>query len=123
MLKSKKHLPTYNDGVVAIYREKDRQTTFGAKRNVETLADMDFIVSLAYYECSKREEDFETAERMGFGLDIKVRTHNVGSIGDASVDSECKAVIDGMLYDIGSIDRAKREMYLYLGGGRPIGDA
>ena len=118
MLKRKKHLPTYNDGVVEVYREKDRQTSFGAKRNVETLDDMDFIVSLAFYECSKREEDFESAERMGFSLDIKLRTHAFDK-----VDSECKAVIGDTLYDIGSIDRSKMEMFLYLGGGRPIGNA
>ena len=119
-MKSKKNLPTYNDGVVGIYREKDRQTSFGAKRNVETLADMDFVASLAFYECSKREEDFETAARMGFSLDIKLRTHNIEEVGGVAVNSECKAVIGGKLYDIGSIDRAKREMFLYLGGGREI---
>ena len=114
MLKSKK-LPTYNDGVAAIYRERERQTTFGAPVNVDSIDDMDKVVTLCYYECSKREQDFDFAKRMSFDLDIKIRTHNI-----ADVDSECKVVLDGMLYDIGSIDRAKREMYLYLGGGRPI---
>ena len=120
MLKSKKHLPTYNDGVVSIYREKDRQTSFGAKRNVEKIEDIDLVVSLAFYECSKREEDFETAERAGFSLDVKLRTHNIEELGGVAVNSECKAVIGDKLYDIGSIDRAKREMFLYLGGGRDI---
>lgn len=116
MLQSKKHLPTYNDGIAAIYRDReDNATSFNAPVNVKSLADMDLVVTLAYYECSKREEDFDFAERMSFSLDIKIRTHNI-----RNVDSECKAVIDGMLYDIGSIDRAKREMFLYLGGGRPI---
>lgn len=116
MLKKKQHLPTYNDGVVTIYRDReDNATSFNAPVNVERLADMDRVVSLAYYECSKREEDFDFADRMSFSLDIKIRTHNIDG-----VDSECKAVVSGMLYDIGSIDRAKREMFLYLGGGRPI---
>lgn len=116
MLKSKSHLPTYNDGIVAIYRDReDSATSFNAPVNVASLKDMDKVITLAYYECSKREEDFDFADRMSFSLDIKIRTHNL-----ASVDTECKAVIDGMLYDIGSIDRAKREMFLYLGGGRPI---
>ena len=114
MLKSKK-LPTYNDGIVTVYREKDMQTTFGAPQSVKTLDDMVEVVTLAYYECSKREEDLDFASRMSFTLDIKIKTHNVNM-----VESDCKAVIDGQLYDIGSIDRSKREMYLYLGGGRSI---
>ena len=115
MLKGKRHLPTYNDGVAVIYRERDMETTFGAPVNVGMLSDMRKVATLAFYECSKREQDFDFAKRMSFDLDIKIRTHNI-----ADVDSECKVVVDGMLYDIGSIDRTKREMYLYLGGGRPI---
>lgn len=121
MLKKKQHLPTYNDGVVSIYREKERRSTFRAPQNVQSLDDMDLVVSLAYYECSKREEDMEFAARLSFGLDIKVRTHNVEKIDSKPINTECKAVIGDQLYDIGSIDRAKRDMYLYLGGGRTIG--
>ena len=38
----------YNDGVVSIYREKERRTDFSAKKNVSELDNMDFIVKLNF---------------------------------------------------------------------------
>ena len=99
----------YNDGVVRIYREKDRRTDFSAKRNVATLDDMDFIVKLDYEEASKREQDLEFAEQQGFSLSIKIKTRLV-----KNVDNKCKAVIDGYLYDISHVDKNRTEMWLYM---------
>lgn len=109
MLKSKKPLPSYPDGMVAIYREKDRETDFGAKRNPRTLDHMTLIVKLAYEEKSCREQDFSFAEQHGFTLSKKVKTPYLGKI-----DSDCRAVIGADLYGISRIDRSKNEMYLYL---------
>lgn len=111
----KRKLSTYNDGVVSIYREKPRVTDFGAKRNTRTLDDMDFIVRLAYEESSRREQDMEFAEKKGFTLTLKIRTRAV-----PGVDSKCKAVIDGYLYDVRDTDKNREEMWLFLEGVRKL---
>lgn len=105
----------YNDGVVAIYREKPRRTDFAAKQNVSVLDDMDFIVKLAFEESSRREQDIDFAEQMGFSLTLKVRTRYF--IG---VDNRCKAVINGYLYDVSYVDKTRTEMWLYLEGVKKL---
>lgn len=110
-----KALSTFNDGVASIYREKDRQTDFSAKRNVESVDDMDFIVKLAYQESSRRQQDLEFAEQSGFSLSLKIRTRYV-----PTVRSKMKAVIGDRLYDIRYIDKSKKEMFLFLEGVRSL---
>lgn len=105
----------YNDGVVSIYREKERRTNFAAKQNVSTLDDMDFIVKLDFEESTKREQDLDFAEQMGFSLTAKIRTRYVNG-----VDNKCKAVIDGYLYDVSYIDKSRTEMWLFLEGVKAI---
>lgn len=107
----------FNDGVVSIYRDKERMTDFNARRNSTTLADMDFIAKLDYEEMSKREQDLDFAEKMDFSLSMKVKTRFV-----KSVDNKCKAVIDGYLYDISYIDKTKAEMFLYMEQIRKVGE-
>ena len=109
------NLATYNGGVVSIYRERDRKTDFNAKRNVASVEDMDFIVKLAFDECSKRVQDLEFAEQSGFSLSMKVRTRYV-----PTVQAKHKAVINGYLYEISYLDKAERELYLYLEGVRAL---
>ena len=105
----------YNDGIISIYREKPRRTDFSAKQNVSIYDDMDFIVKLAFEESSKREQDMEFAEQLGFALSMKVKTRYVNG-----VDNKCKAVIDGYLYDVSYIDKTRTEMWLYLEGVKSI---
>lgn len=105
----------YNDGVVRIYREKERKTDFNARQNVSTLDNMTFIVRLDYQEMSKREQDLEFANQNGFSLSLKVKTRLV-----AGVDNKCKAVIDGYLYDVSYIDKSRTEMFLYLEGVKQL---
>lgn len=112
----KNRFSRYNDGVVSVYRDKDRKTDFNAKRNAVTLDDMDFIAKLDYEEMSKREQDLEFAEKMDFSLSMKVKTRFV-----KAVDNKCKAVIDGYLYDISYIDKTKTEMFLYMEQIRKVG--
>ena len=102
-------LNRYNDGVVSIYREKGRYSDFSAKRNVSALDDMEFVVKLAFEESSKREQDQTFAEQNGFSLSTKIRTRYVDG-----VDSKCKAVINGYLYDISYVDKSRTEMWLYM---------
>ena len=105
----------YNDGVVKIYREKEKRTDFSAKRNVSTLDDMDFVVKLDFEESAKREEDMEFASQNGFSLSLKIRTRY-----RKDVDNKCKAVIDGYLYDVTHVDKSRVEMWLYLEGVKAI---
>lgn len=113
---SKSKFGRYNDGMVFIYREKKKETSFAAKKNVSTLDDMDFVVKLAFEQCSKRQEDVEFAEQSGFSLSLKVKTRYL-----PSVKSKCKAVINDYLYDISYVDDDRKDMWLYLEGVRSLG--
>lgn len=105
----------YNDGVVKLYREKERRTDFSAKRNVSTVDDMEFLVKLDYEESAKREEDMEFAAQHNFSLSLKIRTRY-----RKGINNKCKAVIDGYLYDVFHVDKNRVEMWLYLEGVKPI---
>lgn len=105
----------YNDGVVFLYREQERVTDFGAKRNVTAVEDMDFIVKMDYEELSKREQDQEFAQENGFSLSLKIRIRKIKGI-----DNKCKAVIDNYLYDVSYVDGDKTDLYLYLEGVRSL---
>lgn len=107
----------FNDGVVHIYREKDRRSNFAAKENVSTLDDMEFIAKLDFEESSKREQDLAFAEQAGFSLSLKIHTRFL-----AAVDNKCKAVIDGYLYDVSYVDKTRTDMYLYMEGVKSIAD-
>ena len=104
-------MPTYNDGVVSVYRDRERKTDFGARKNVHSLDDMDFIVKLDYSEQSRRQQDLEFAEQSGFSLSYKIKTRL-----RPNVDNKCKCVICGYLYDVKFVDKTRTEMYLYLEG-------
>lgn len=107
MLRTDKHC--FNDGVVQVYREEDRKTDFGAKRNVRSLDNMTFVVKLDYAEQSRRQQDMEFAEQMGFSLSLKIKTRYL-----ADIDNKCKCVIGNILYDISYLDKTRTEMYFYL---------
>lgn len=101
----------YNDGVAYIYREKGKRSNFGAQINASALDDLEFIAKLAYAEQSKRLQDIEYAEQMGFSLELKIKTRFIQGI-----DNKCKVVINGYLYDIRHIDATKTEIYFYMEG-------
>lgn len=105
----------YNDGVVSIYREREKRSNFAAKENVSVLADMDFIVKLDFEESSKREQDLEFANQNGFSLSLKIRTRFA-----PVVDNKCKAVINGYLYDVSYVDKNRTEMWLYMEGVKQL---
>lgn len=99
----------YNDGVVYLYRDTDRRSNFGAKLNVTSVDDLQFIAKLSYAEQSKRQQDVDFANQQGFSLDLKIKTRFI-----KGVDNKCKAVINGHLYDISYIDTTKTDAYLYM---------
>lgn len=101
----------YNDGVVFIYRDTDRRSNFGAKLNAKTIDDLNFIAKLSYAVQSKRQQDMEFAEQMGFSLETKIKTRFI-----KGVDTKCKVVIDNYLYDVSYVDATRTELYFYLQG-------
>ena len=105
----------YNDGVAKLYREKEKRSNFSAKENVSTLDDMEFIAKLDFEESSKREQDVDFAQQMGFSLSMKIKTRYL-----PTVDNKCKAVINGYLYDVSYVDKNRVEMWLFLEGVRSI---
>ena len=105
----KPKFPRYNDGVVSIYREKQKRSNFAAKENVSVLDDLDFVAKLDFEESSKREQDLEFANQNGFSLSLKIRTRLL-----PSVDNKTKAIIDGVLYDVQIVDKSRTEMWIYL---------
>lgn len=115
----KKKLNSYNDGVLGIYAEKPTlmNTDFNAKTNARTVNDYDFVMWLFYDELNKRDEDFIFAEAMGKKLTMKIKTPLVNG-----VEPKHKVIINNQVYDIIKIDpdRAKRELYIYLEGGRQL---
>lgn len=115
----KKKLNSYNDGVLGIYAEKSTlmNTDFNAKTNARTVNDYDFVMWLFYDELNKRDEDFIFAEAMGKKLTMKIKTPLVNG-----VETKHKVIISNQVYDIIKIDpdRAKRELYIYLEGGRQL---
>lgn len=105
----------FNDGVVSIYREKEKKSNFGAKENVSILDDMEFVAKLDFEQSSNREQDLTFAEQNGFSLSLKIHTRLL-----RSVDNKCKAVIDGYLYDVKYVDKTRTEMYLYMEGVKTL---
>ena len=103
--------PAYNDGMVYIYREKEKRSNFSAKINAVTLDDLELVNKMAFAETSKRQQDLEYAEQMGFTLTMKIKTRYVPGI-----DNKCKAVIDGFLYDISYLDATRTDLFFYLQG-------
>lgn len=110
-MNNKQKFSRYNDGVISIYRENEPESNFSKKRNESVMDNMTFIVKLDYEESSKREQDLQFAEQFDFTLSLKVRTRFV-----KDVDNKCKAVINGYLYDIKSVDTNRSEMWLYMEG-------
>lgn len=105
----------FNDGVVFIYREKEKRSNFKAKENVSDLDDLEFIAKLDFEEMSKREQDLEFANQNDFSLSLKIHTRCLNSI-----DNHCKAVIDSYLYDIKYADKTRTDIYLYMEGVKPL---
>lgn len=116
-MQKKSVVRTYNDGIVQFYRAVTKSSSFGARVNISGMDGLKFIVKLAFGESSRRTQDLEFAEQNGFSLTLKIRVPL-----RPEIDNECKAVINGFLYDVKYIDtdRAKQEMYAYLEGVRKL---
>ena len=69
-------ITNYNDGYIRVYKERNKESDFGARKNIKTFDDLEFIVKLAYKECSKRQQDFDFAESRNRTLNIKIKTNS-----------------------------------------------
>ena len=108
----------FRDGVVYIYKDNGAKSDFSALKAPKKLADMTFIVKLAYKENSRRTQDVEFAEQSGFNLAMKIQTRYV-----PTVQTKHKAVINGKMYCVMYIDKSINDMYLYLTFERDLEDA
>lgn len=106
-----KKIKTYHDGYLFVYKDITENSTFGAKKNIESLENLDLVFKLGYKESYRRLQDYEFAENSGRELTLKIKTRLIKGI-----KNEYKVVIFNRLYDIIQIDydRSNREMYLYL---------
>lgn len=103
----------YNDGVVYLYKEKNKKNTFNAKENCKTLDSLEFIVKLNFEEMSRRHEDIIFAESLNSSLSMKIRTPL-----RENIRSYYKAIINNYLYNVSYIDPDKKnnDLYIYLEG-------
>ena len=106
-----------NDGYIDIYKVKDNENSFAASISPKSLNDLEYLVSMAFYEEYKREQDMAFAEASGNTLSLKIRT-----LLYTELTKEHKAVMDNVLYNILKIDynRAEKVMYLYLEEARKL---
>ena len=113
----KNKIPYYLDGFLTVYRPNDNKTTFGAKKNVLSVDDMELLYKLAYTQSYKRQQDLEFAESNGRDLSLKVKTRLVSGVRNSD-----KVIINNTLYDIvyADEDRINHELYLYLEEVRTI---
>lgn len=95
--------------MAGVYRERERETDFGARRNPRSAADLEEVAVLCYEEKSCREQDFEFANTRGFVLSRKIRTHL-----HPGVDPDCRVVIGRDLYSVSHVDKSARDMHIYM---------
>lgn len=112
----RKKFQTYNDGVAELYMEPKPVNSFGASTGECSVDGMEPAGSAAFALQSKRKEDVEMADTMGFKLTVKVRCRL-----KPGIDIGCMAVIDEYLYRVSYMDASRTEMWLYLEGVRPVG--
>lgn len=103
--------PTYNDGIISIYRRKAEGLT--ANRNITSLTELDPVIALAYSEMSRRQQDMEFAEQRSYSLSLEVKTQRP-VMAKGMVNTSCYAVIGKTLYNIQHLDTNSREYFLYL---------
>lgn len=106
-----------NDGYVDIYAVNEKENDFAAEITPKSLDDMTYVVSMAFQEEYKREQDMAFAEALDCTLSLKVRMHLQDEI-----TKKHKVVWNGAIYNVLKIDfnRNEKVMYLYLEEARRI---
>ena len=106
-----------NDGYIEVYSVKDRENEFGAETSPKSLDDLEYVVSMAFAEEYKREQDMAFAEALDSTLSLKVRT-----LLYSAITKQHKIVWNQCIYNIMKIDynRSEKVMYLYLEEARSL---
>lgn len=107
-----KRMDSYNDGYLDIYAPKENhKSSFGAVKNVHKLSEMDFVVSLAYEEMYRRNDDLEFAQANGRTLSLKVKTPLYDRVKTYHF-----VVLNSKIYSIINFDydRKNRKLFFYL---------
>ncbi|MCC8063686.1 MAG: hypothetical protein LIO70_01210 [Clostridiales bacterium] len=110
----------YNDGVCTVCREVRAASSFSARMGAATLDDLEAVCKLAFAESSRRMEDSEYAQQMGYKLDRKISCRKPGNL---RIDTECAVVIGRTLYHVSNVDYSSTEVYLYLTEVRELEDS
>lgn len=118
MLRKRRHLPAYPNGIAEVCESVAAPSSFGAERNPTSMDDLRLVTTLSYATESVRDSDQEFARMQGSVIDAKLRCPFC-----ELVKPEHHVVIGRDLFSITRIDPSsdKREMYIYLSGGRPLG--
>lgn len=101
-------MQTYNDGVLKLYEDVSKRSSFGAKENE---ANLQYICKLNYAEMSQRQKDLEFAEQQGFSLGLKVKTPNSKLIKRRK---KFKAFLEDGIYDVSYYDVTAENIFFYL---------
>ncbi|MDD4794979.1 MAG: head-tail adaptor protein [Bacilli bacterium] len=104
MKKEKLKHPVYNDGVL----EVGQITPKYDKTNKKIGEDFIKEEILMFSELSKRDEDYNLANSLGYVLDVKLK------VPRRKISSKNKIKIKDTIYDIYKIDNDNFNTYLYL---------
>lgn len=119
MLKPRRHLPTYPDGVMEVYRKPPAGSSRAASALPDGTDGLEKVCSLCYSVETMRERDIEFAQQLGVEETLKLRCPLCEFVSPKQL-----VVIEGCIYNITRIDPSgKRELFVYLGGGVCIGGA
>lgn len=113
----KKKIQRLNDGYVNCYKRKAKETDFAASVTAKKMEDLEFLVSLAFSEETRREQDYEFAEAKSRSLNLKIKT-----LLYQHINSDCIIIIGDTMYNIIKLDPDKKNnvMYFYLEENRKI---
>lgn len=121
-MKKKKKTQGLNDGYAICYRElKNNDVDFSSKSNSrDDFSNAEEIVTLAYAEENRRDQDYEFAKANDRSLNLKIRT-----LLREEVTNDDSIVIQGALYNIIKLDYAKSDgvMYFYLEVDRELAES
>ena len=101
----------YNDGVCIIGRETTERTSFGSRQGAMSVDEIEQICKMHFAEQSRRMQDGEYANQMGYKLDRKISVRKPGNL---KIDTECAVVIGTVLYHVSDADYTSTEIYLSL---------
>ncbi|MCD8383661.1 MAG: hypothetical protein LUC39_01700 [Clostridiales bacterium] len=101
----------YNDGLVTICREMANSSSFSARVSPTEEDELEELCTLCFAEQSRRGQDVEYANQMGYRLDRRISTRRPPSL---QVDTQCAAKIGSTLYHVSSVDITETEIYYSL---------